>query len=353
MKILAVDDEPSILELLKTYLEASESHQVAVAASGKDALEMIRSAQEDFDCLLIDIQMPQMNGIMLCEHVRAMPDYSRTPIIMLTAMSQRQYIDKAFSAGATDYVTKPFDFLELRGRLQSAKTLVGEITGSLGILKGSKQLIQKLNSEFLVGPDEPISLEGIPGLVGYEAFENYVLQLSRASLLFAFCFAVKIADFKVLHDSKSSIDVMDAVKNVAKVLADQLCHSGNFISYRGNGVFLCINHKRMPGTPSQREAEINTALVCTGLMAEGETPIRVVAGDEIPMRSISKSGALFALRRAVTSVEEAGAPARDMNSISKIIMRSQSRTVEQSKLERRAYQIVLEDLVREERRTPN
>ena len=103
-----VDDEPGILELLKVYLEAEDAHEVVTATSGAEAL-VIDKADADFECLLVDIQMPLMNGIALVEHVRSMPDYVHVPVIMLTAMSQRSYIDKAFTVGATDYITKPFD----------------------------------------------------------------------------------------------------------------------------------------------------------------------------------------------------------------------------------------------------
>ncbi len=131
MRILIVDDEPSILELLKTFLESADSHEVTTASSGVEALEIIHAAKMDFDCLLLDIQMPEMNGVELCETVRALPDYQRVPILMLTAMSQKTYIDKAFAVGATDYVIKPFDFMELRGRLMSASRIVEEYNNSL------------------------------------------------------------------------------------------------------------------------------------------------------------------------------------------------------------------------------
>lgn len=350
MKILAVDDEPSILELLKVCLEASGRNNVTVATSGKEALEITADADSDFQCFLLDIQMPEMNGVALCEQIRYLPGYDLTPIIMLTAMSQRQYIDQAFAVGATDYVTKPFDFTELMNRLDYAKRMSTEIYGGVQTSKSTKQIIQDITAGFLVGQDEPISLERIQGLVGYQAFENYVLQLSRAKLLFASTFAIKIRNFTELHEENSSIKLMDLVVTVARVIASNLSHSGNFISYRGNGIFLCISHKKTLTTAQMREAEINSILLCRGEKYLQEKPLRVVVGDEIPMRSISRSGAVFALRRAVTSVEDKALPLRDPALISKLMLRNQLRTVEQSKLEKRAYQIVLDDLLREEQR---
>ena len=95
MRILAVDDEPSILELLTTFLESEDDNDIVTASSGKQALAIIETSEIQFDCILVDIQMPEMNGITLCENIRAVPGYFHVPIIMLTAMSQKSYIEKA------------------------------------------------------------------------------------------------------------------------------------------------------------------------------------------------------------------------------------------------------------------
>jgi CheY-like chemotaxis protein len=99
MRVLVVDDEPGILELLKTALGALGAYEVSIASSGMDALRIIDTAERPFDCLLLDIQMPKMNGITLCREVRQIPLYQDTPIIMLTAMSEKKYVDQAFTSG--------------------------------------------------------------------------------------------------------------------------------------------------------------------------------------------------------------------------------------------------------------
>ena len=119
MRVLAVDDDQSILALLQTALSALGQFEVSIADSGEEALRQIERAEKPFDCFLLDIQMPNMNGIELCRAIRARRAHHKTPILMLTAMSERKYIDESFVAGATDYVTKPFDFFELRSRLSA------------------------------------------------------------------------------------------------------------------------------------------------------------------------------------------------------------------------------------------
>lgn len=350
MRILIVDDEPSILELLKAFLEAADAHEVVTATSGTQALSIIERADIDFDCLLLDIQMPEMNGITLCENIRALPDYTHVPIIMLTAMSQKTYIDKAFSVGATDYVIKPFDFLELRGRLKAAAKIVDEHSRATDSAEAARRLMRDMGSETKPSPDEPLSIEGVDRVVGYAAFENFVLTLSRAKLLFASAFAVQIADFRVLHEMVSAREMRTILKATAQVIADHTQEPGNLVSYRGNGVFLCINQKKSATGQAQREIQLNQALAYSKPLVQGKVEVRVAVGQEVSLVSISKAGALLALRKAVDSIEARPIPVRELATLSKRVLRNQSRSMEQAKLERRAYELVLEDIVREESR---
>jgi len=353
MRILVVDDEPSILELLKAYLEATDSHDVVTATSGPLALDIIDKADFDFDCILLDIQMPEMNGITLCENIRALPDYAHVPIIMLTAMSQKAYIDKAFAVGATDYVTKPFDFLELRGRLKAATKIVDEYNRACDNAEAARRLVRDLSSEAKPSPDEPLSIDGVERVVGYSAFENFVMTLSRTKLLFATTFAVQVTEFRALHETLSTREMRGVLKTVAQVIAEHSAEPGNLVSYRGNGVFLCINQKKTSVATTQREGQLNLALLYRKTAVSGKADIRLIVGDEVSLVSISKAGALLALRKAVDSIEQRPMQMKELATLSKRVLRNQSRSMEQSKLERRAYEIVLEDIVREESRRLN
>ena len=125
MKILAVDDDPIILELLTQFVASFGKHALVTAGSGNEALDLLASdTKAGFDCFMLDIQMPGMDGMELARQIRAMPDHVETPIVMLTAMSEKRYIDGAFGAGATDYVTKPFDVPELQTRIEVIDRLV-------------------------------------------------------------------------------------------------------------------------------------------------------------------------------------------------------------------------------------
>jgi two-component system, OmpR family, KDP operon response regulator KdpE len=112
-RILVVDDDPQIRRVLRATL-ITEGHEVWDARRGEEALDTIRS--EQFDLILLDINLPDMTGIEVCRAIRAGFDMA---IIMLTVRSSERDKVAALDAGADDYVTKPFDSLELLARVRS------------------------------------------------------------------------------------------------------------------------------------------------------------------------------------------------------------------------------------------
>ncbi len=128
MKILAVDDEPLYLRLLKVNLEP-EGYEVITASDGEAALELVASKQPDL--VILDVMMPKLDGITTCERIR---QFSTVPIIILTARGEEQDRVRGLDVGADDYVVKPFSVTELVARvravLRRAKTQEDEITQS-------------------------------------------------------------------------------------------------------------------------------------------------------------------------------------------------------------------------------
>ncbi len=119
--LLAVDDDPFVLDLVKLIAEHSGYSKVTVVGSAYEALQLIESPIR-FDGFLLDISMPGMNGIELCRLIRAREDYRQTPVLMLTAMRDLQHIADAYKAGASDYASKPFEVGELEKRLREMQT---------------------------------------------------------------------------------------------------------------------------------------------------------------------------------------------------------------------------------------
>ena len=112
-KILIVDDEETIRELVRYYLD-KEGFSVYQAENGEKALEIIEN--EYIDLAIVDVMMPVMNGFELVEEMKEFRDI---PVIMLTAKSQSTDKLRGFSLGIDDYVTKPFDPYELMARVKT------------------------------------------------------------------------------------------------------------------------------------------------------------------------------------------------------------------------------------------
>ncbi|HIR50584.1 MAG TPA: response regulator transcription factor [Candidatus Avoscillospira avicola] len=112
-RILICDDERDIVSALKIYL-SGEDYEIYTAYSGKEALELVRS--RDIQLILMDIMMPEMDGIAATAKIRA---ESNVPIILLTAKSETSDKILGLNIGADDYITKPFDPMEVLARVRS------------------------------------------------------------------------------------------------------------------------------------------------------------------------------------------------------------------------------------------
>lgn len=109
-KIMLVDDEKGIVAVMKNYFEMS-GYQVITAYSGQEALKKMSYLP---DIVLLDINMPDMDGLTVCQSIR---EYITCPILFLTARIETADKIKGFSAGADDYIVKPFDLDELGARV--------------------------------------------------------------------------------------------------------------------------------------------------------------------------------------------------------------------------------------------
>jgi len=112
--VLVVDDEDSGRQTLEAILEG-EGYNIEMAENGMQALEKARAILPDV--ILLDVMMPGMTGFEVCKHVRNDPLLAEIPIIVLTALDDRESLLTALKAGADDFISKPFDRFELRARL--------------------------------------------------------------------------------------------------------------------------------------------------------------------------------------------------------------------------------------------
>ena len=118
--ILIVDDVPKNIQLLGSILK-EESYELEFATSGKEALEWLDSKQ--FDLVLLDIMMPEMDGFEVCRRIKENPSTREVSVIFLTAKADFQSIIQGFEAGAVDYITKPYNRKELLIRVKTHLTM--------------------------------------------------------------------------------------------------------------------------------------------------------------------------------------------------------------------------------------
>ena len=112
--ILVVDDDPVILQLLQVNFEM-EGFNVITAADGQQGVDRTRADRPDV--VVSDVMMPKMSGIELVAELKGDPDTAGIPILLLTAKAQQADIGAGMDAGADDYVTKPFEPLDLVDRV--------------------------------------------------------------------------------------------------------------------------------------------------------------------------------------------------------------------------------------------
>ncbi|MGI9021690.1 MAG: response regulator transcription factor [Acidimicrobiales bacterium] len=116
-RVLVVDDDPVIVELLRINFEI-EGFEVISASDGQEGLE--RAGADHPDVILSDIMMPRLDGLQLLTRLKGNPATAHLPVVLLSAKAQKAEVDQGLALGADDYVTKPFDPMELLDRVNAA-----------------------------------------------------------------------------------------------------------------------------------------------------------------------------------------------------------------------------------------
>jgi len=114
--ILVVDDEPFNFDVVELYLRGLD-YDLHYAASGKMAIDSLDSYLPDI--ILLDIMMPEMDGIEVCKRIKSMSKWRTVPIIVVTALSGKDDLARCLEAGADDFIGKPVNRVELRARINS------------------------------------------------------------------------------------------------------------------------------------------------------------------------------------------------------------------------------------------
>ena len=300
MRILAVDDDEVILQLLEGALQAVGYADVETAPGPMEALGLIEAAATPYDCFLLDIQMPVLDGIALVERIRAFAPYRKVPIVMLTAMSDRDYIDRAFAAGATDYVTKPFDIVELGSRMRMAERLLNEV-------RAAEQARQEAagNAAAQALPlDTPVEVEGVDSFLGVPAFENYVATLGRGQYYASNIVALRVTNIRAIHRRCDAQDFTFAITDFSEAISDSLRGANGFFTYTGNGIFVTIYNRLNGPTPEDMALDVQDRIAAMDLVASDRKPMTAVlqAGEAISPGVFNRPGSLGVIEKAIRAL---------------------------------------------------
>ena len=172
-KILLVDDEPDILEIIG-YNLAQEEYQIFTASNGKEAIATAKKVIPDL--IIMDVMMPEMDGMEACESIRKIPELSNVLITFLTARSEDYSQVAGFDAGADDYITKPI----------KPKLLVSKVKALLRRLKDKEQNSETLNVGGIeINREEyKIVKDNIEIILPRKEFELFYLLASKPGKVF-------------------------------------------------------------------------------------------------------------------------------------------------------------------------
>jgi diguanylate cyclase (GGDEF)-like protein len=211
IKVLVVDDERNILDIIKFNLEV-EGYEVITSLDGEDALKKVHEARPDL--ILCDIMMPELDGLEVCRRLKADGRTNQIPVVMLSAKTQTQDKIASIDAGADDFITKPFDFSDLVARIK------------INLMRaGHKRDVSPLT--------------GLPGGISIEAETKN--RIAR-ELLFSTLF-VDIDNFKPYNDLYGFPSGDEAIQMLATIIDESVRKFGNiddFIGHSGGDDFVVI-----------------------------------------------------------------------------------------------------------------
>ena len=172
LNVLVVDDDPSIREMIRMGLE-TDGMRVLAAADGAEAIDVL--AHEPVDVILLDIMMPKVDGWMALMEIRQNPATADIPIIMLTAKTQDLAKILAFKQGVQQYVTKPFNILELSARVRSLVSTRVRHADAVGEGEFRKIAVRKGGRTVLLSIDDIIYVSAKNKSTYVHTYENQYL----------------------------------------------------------------------------------------------------------------------------------------------------------------------------------
>lgn len=247
MSLLIVDDSFDIRLLLQAFLHAEGYTDLQMATSAQEAFEILGMGEPatphpDVELILMDITMPEMDGIEACRRIKEVERLRDIPVIMVTAKTEAEHLRAAFNAGAMDYITKPFNEVEMLARVNSALTLKREMDRRKAReqqLLEVKQQLEAANAELL----RLSSLDGLTGISNRRRFDEFLDQEWRRSMRGPRPLSLIMIDldyFKAYNDALGHQAGDDCLKQVAAVLENAAQRPSDLAARYGGEEFVLV-----------------------------------------------------------------------------------------------------------------
>lgn len=245
MNILIVDDAREIRMLLETYLEKAGHDNINFAASGEELFAIIDDYnlnEGELDLILLDIVLPDGNGVEICRKLKMEPCFKDIPIIMVTGRDDDSTLEEAFAAGAMDYIKKPISRVELLARVSSALKVRKEIKERNAREKELQETTRKLkeaNKEL----EKMASLDGLTGLANRRLFDDLLekeWKRARREGHQLGLIMVDIDHFKYYNDAYGHQAGDECLKKVAGKMSELLYRPGDTAARYGGEEFAAI-----------------------------------------------------------------------------------------------------------------
>jgi class 3 adenylate cyclase len=244
--ILIADDDIVSRKLLHRLLE-QDGHTVRAAADGREALDLF--SQEPSDVVLLDILMPELDGIAVLEQLKATPGAEHVPVIMISAVDQTESVVRCIEIGADDYLPKPFNPVILRARINAglAKKRLHDLERARVHDVFSRFLPEHVVDDVLARTDDDLRLGG---------------ALTVGTVMFT-----DLRGFTAFTERRSPELVIEALNHYFDETSDAILeHGGTLVAYRGDG-FLAVF-----GAPIEIEDHADRALATAREMLEVRLP---------------------------------------------------------------------------------
>ncbi|KAB2952881.1 diguanylate cyclase [Heliorestis acidaminivorans] len=239
--ILIIDDAEDIRFLLQELLKR-ENYKTIVVHSAQEGISILEEKAQKINLILMDVLMPDMNGIEACQKIKSQRKWRDIPVIMVTALNDMEELDRAFSVGAIDYITKPIKKRELLARIRSALALKKEmdqrkareieLLSVNGLLEDAVEKLKSLSS-----------LDGLTELPNRRRFDEYLEKEWKRAVRNGTKISLIMLDidyFKAYNDSKGHLSGDECLKKIAHALKQTVQRSADLVCRYGGEEFAVI-----------------------------------------------------------------------------------------------------------------